>query len=496
MVKLIKKTIKITTLFAMMILLFTGVVHAAGSIRRSSSATLYPGDTFTIIVDSGQSKRAYYNIRMAISDTSVISGVTSYTSSADDPARMTFTYTAKKVGTATITLTDLASEADDGTLLNMNGNKVTVTVSPKPSTNPGGGSGSGGGSGTADPGNNIYNPELPKAETPEEKAARELEAKMKIPVVSSIEIFSEATRLKGKLVGSVETKENTFEYGLVLPRGVNAFKLIMNPTNDDVDMDYTQMYKLDNGHDKVEVRVKASEGEVEQTYIINVTMADESDVSYQVGDESYTFLNDALLDALFKPYGFEVTYFEDEDALDYYYQYGENKLVLVSNDAGEAKWLLIDEDKTVLHEVILVSDDDHVVMVVDQELDLEEGVLSPTYGGNPYTLLDMPSLDVFTEFGMDLNFKTQAHGWVNDEESLFTHVIDENGEVRLAHINMNGEGEIAYVAFDVQKVSNEILIYQVVSGVLGALVLTMVFVYRRKAKQFNELFRRRSDMNS
>lgn len=475
-----------------MLILIIPTVYAAGSVYRSTNAPLYPGDTFTIVIDSGQSKRAYYDIRLKISDSSVISGPTSYTSSQDDPSKITLTFKALKVGNATVTVEDRSSENSDGVLLNISQNPISISVTKKPSS---GGNDSGGGSSGGNTGEGLgsgtYNPSLPKGESEEERKARELEARRKIPLVESIEIISEATRLKGESLGVIETKENTFEYAMVLPRGVDAFKLDLKAIEDSVKLDYTQMYKLDAGHDKVEVRAKATQDEIEQTFIITITKAVESDRVYHFNGIDYRLLNDEILHKTFTDHGLSVHYFDEEkDKTDYYYMVGKNRLILVYDGDNNGKWLLIDESRTVLREVLMVSDkDDNLTLVVNETLAEDD---NRTFGGRRYRAIEVELSDVFTDFGYGLNFVNETSGWENDLNSIFTHAIDDEGELRLIYLNDRGESEVAYVAFDEQGFSLDNMVMPVIAGISGISSLGLLVYNRKQEKRIKDLLKRRN----
>lgn len=337
----------------------------------------------------------------------------------------------------------------------------------------------------------TYNPEMPKGETEAEKKARELAERQKKPLIENISIISESTRLKGETLLEDKPSENKFDYAFELPRGVDAFKLDLVPIADDVVLEYTQMYKLDAGHDKVEIVVRASQDEVEQEFKITVKKAPESKAVYTVGQGSYRFLNDELLDKVISKYGFEVVYFdEDVDKTDYYYQYGENKLVLVYGDNGEGKWLLIDGNRNVLNEVLIVVDgEDKVTLLVDKVLEEDD---KRTYGGRRYGPIVVPVDNDFYNLDYGLNFATDIKGWEHDLDSYFTHAIDLNGDEKLVYLDKQGHTEVAYVAFDNQGVSLDGMVMPVIAGVSGISSIGLLIYSRKQSKKISNLLSRRS----
>lgn len=476
-----KNIFKLLLLVMMFISVFANFtkVEAATASSSMSKTTFTEGQTATLTLKISDPNGM---IEATITSTGVIrvDGSTSITvQSMTNTA--TVTVSAVGQGTGKVMVNGFGVDTDmNKQSLNK---EFNITVSPK-TTSGGSNNNSGGNTGT-------YNPEMPKGETEAEKKARELAERQKKPLIENISIISESTRLKGETLLEDKPSESKFDYAFELPRGVDAFKLDLVPIADDVVLEYTQMYKLDAGHDKVEIVVRASQDEVEQEFKITVKKAPESKAVYTVGQGSYRFLNDELLDKVISKYGFEVVYFdEDVDKTDYYYQYGENKLVLVYGDNGEGKWLLIDGNRNVLNEVLIVVDgEDKVTLLIDKVLEEDD---KRTYGGRRYGPIVVLVDNDFYNLDYGLNFATDIKGWEHDLDSYFTHAIDLNGDEKLVYLDKQGHTEVAYVAFDNQGVSLDGMVMPVIAGVSGISSIGLLIYSRKQSRKISKLLRRRS----
>ncbi len=473
-----KKLFKIF-LLSIIFTLSTAKVSAAAFSVSSSASTVSPGGTFNVNISfPGEGK-----FSVAVSNGTITSS-----SSFWYPDTKQVTVKAGNSGTVKVTVTAV-DITNSNTLEQIENQSVSVSVNIKQSTNSGGNTGGSDNTGGGNTG--TYNPEMPKGETEAEKKARELAERQKKPLIENISIISESTRLKGETLLEDNPSESKFDYAFELPRGVDAFKLDLVPIADDVVLEYTQMYKLDAGHDKVEIVVRASQDEVEQEFKITVKKAPESKAVYTVGQGSYRFLNDELLDKVISKYGFEVVYFdEDVDKTDYYYRYGESKLVLVYGDNGEGKWLLIDGNRNVLNEVLIVVDgEDKVTLLVDKVLEEDD---KRTYGGRRYGPIVVPVDNDFYNLDYGLNFATDIKGWEHDLDSYFTHAIDLNGDEKLVYLDKQGHTEVAYVAFDNQGVSLDGMVMPVIAGVSGISSIGLLIYSRKQSRKISKLLRRRS----
>ena len=461
-------------------------VNAASASSSMSSTSFNVGEsaTLNLYINDPQGM-----IEATVKTTGVlrVNGSTTY-KVAESVNSVSLKITATGVGSGQVIVDGFALDLnmDDYSLSRTFNIKVNPKPTAKPS-NPGTGQGLGTGS---------YNSDVPKdetvnKETDEERKARELEERKKVPLIKNVKVSSESNRLKGEVVSELNTEDSKFEYGFTLPRGVDAFKLDLTPLNDKVKLDYKQMYKLDAGHDKVDIIVKATDGEISQEFKFQVKKSAESKVAYSFGDRKYTLFNDEILNKNLKEYGFEYKKIENaKDAFDHYFEFNGNRFVLVVDDENNAKWLMIDEKKNVIDEVFIVSDKDKNVTVLVNEMLNEED--DRTYGGNRYEKLEVSLAKDFTDFGFDFVFNNEVYGWINDDNSLFTHAVLKTNNRRLVYLDHDGKSEVAYVAFD--RNFDSPYLYGLIGfgGLMMVGFISSLVVIRKRNKQINHLLNRRS----
>lgn len=462
----------------------TLTVKAAPSISLGGPSTVNVGDSVTITIN--------HDDNHSFTGELIVSGAASGSikNFASGPgAQMSITVKANKAGTINAQFTGKAADFYNFTPINVSASK-TIKVVQKPSSS-GGSSTNNSSIPSRTPDMTPHAPEAPKKETEAEIKARELEARKKVPLIKNVKVSSESNRLKGEVVSELNTEGSKFDYNFTLPRGVDAFKLDLTPLNDKVKLDYKQMYKLDAGHDKVDIIVKATDGEISQEFKFQVKKSAESKVAYSFGDKKYTLFNDEILNRNLKEYGFEYKKIENaKDAFDHYFEFNGNRFVLVVDDENNAKWLMIDEKKNVIDEVFIVSDKDKNVTVLVNEMLNEED--DRTYGGNRYEKLEVSLAKDFTDFGFDFVFNNEVYGWINDDNSLFTHAVLKKNNRRLVYLDHDGKSEVAYVAFD-RNFDSPYLYGLIGFGILMTVgFISSLVVIRKRNKQINHLLNRRS----
>lgn len=508
-----KKIYKLLAILALILTIPITKVEAAGSITRASNAAIYPGDTFTININTGVSDKVYYEFNLKNSDSSVASGTTRYVSNSPESATKSITFTAKKVGTTRITVSDDNSLTyEKGSATNMSGNYIDIKVVEKPVTPP------------SNSGSGATNDTTVKTETPEERKAREereaaakaqaekeaaekeLENKKKTPLVGEISILSESDRLKGKEVVKLETEFENFKYSAKLPRSVDAFKLDLKPIADDVTLTYDAMYKLDEGHDKVEITVKAVQGEIEQTFNLTVNRHVESKVTLTQEDKNYSLLVDDLIDGKMKELGVTRNLFNKEkDDTFYYYEYEGVKFALVYDADKVARWVIMDDKGAFVEEVILIIDQNKKPrFIVDVPLDED----IPTLNGNRYEQTNLTLPKEILALDESMNFNDQVSAWVYDETGFITHEyvpvenkdvattedsfvdVDQDSPYQLVYVGNDASVQTAFVAFDGVNNNMTTLVY-VLSGLLVALALAFIIYWRTTSKKIKVLLTRR-----
>ncbi|NMA74674.1 MAG: hypothetical protein GX963_11045, partial [Bacteroidales bacterium] len=285
------KLLKSLILFAMLIITIP-IVNAQPNVSISAPSSVKVGETVKVTV-SVSDPNQNYSVKLNISASGAARGSDILLSDGGNSSK-TLTLTPSSTGSINISVNgDWAQNAPPFTESTYKNGKTITVVSSSNSSNSGGSStpsrpGTGEGLGTGSYNSDVPKDETVNKETEEERKARELEERKKVPLIKSIKVYSESERLKGEVVSEVNTEDSKFEYGFTLPRGVDAFKLDLTPLNDKVKLDYKQMYKLDAGHDKVDIIVKATDGEISQEFKFQVKKSAESKVAYSFGDRKYT----------------------------------------------------------------------------------------------------------------------------------------------------------------------------------------------------------------
>lgn len=345
-----------------------------------------------------------------------------------------------------------------------------------------------------------------KAQAEKEAAEKELENKKKTPLVGEISILSESDRLKGKEVVKLETEFENFKYSAKLPRSVDAFKLDLKPIADDVTLTYDAMYKLDEGHDKVEITVKAVQGEIEQTFNLTVNRHVESKVTLTQEDKNYSLLVDDLIDGKMKELGVTRNLFNKEkDDTFYYYEYEGVKFALVYDADKVARWVIMDDKGAFVEEVILIIDQNKKPrFIVDVPLDED----IPTLNGNRYEQTNLTLPKEILALDESMNFNDQVSAWVYDETGFITHEyvpvenkdvattddsfvdVDQDSPYQLVYVGNDASVQTAFVAFDGVNNNMTTLVY-VLSGLLVALALAFIIYWRMTSKKVKMLLTRR-----
>ena len=479
-----KKVYSLILLMVLFIFTSTLTVNAAPSISLGGPSTVNVGDNVTITINHDDNHS--FTGKLTISGAA--SGSLDY---ASGPGANSITVKATKSGNITASFSGRAADLVNFKPVNVSASKTIKVVERQSSSGSGSNNSPTPSIPDRTPDMSPHAPEAPKKETEEEIKARELESRKKIPLIRNVKISSESNRLKGEVVSELNTEGSKFDYNFTLPRGVDAFKLDLTPLNDKVKLDYKQMYKLDAGHDKVDIIVKATDGEISQEFKFQVKKSAESKVAYSFGDKKYTLFNDEILNRNLKEYGFEYKKIENaKDAFDHYFEFNGNRFVLVVDDENNAKWLMIDEKKSVIDEVFIVSDKDkNVTVLVNEVLDEED---DRTYGGNRYEKLEVSLAKDFTDFGFDFVFNNEVYGWINDDNSLFTHAVLKKNNRRLVYLNHDGKSEVAYVAFD--RNFDSPYLYGLIGfgGLMMVGFISSLVVIRKRNKQINHLLNRRS----
>lgn len=399
-------TKKIVVVIIIILLSLTFIpAQAATTFGVSSNVkTVKPGGTFTVNVSTNGEGRISAKVNKG--------GTLVSSSSFWYPEGKSFTVKAGQSGTVEVTVT--AVDISDGTD-NIIGASRTISVNiskgedntPNQPTSPP----------ISRPDDKKPDKKVPE-KSPEEKAKDELARRQLIPLIKEISYSSESERLKGEVLSKTPTSHDTFKYEYELPRNVDEFKLDLTPIAEDVKLTYDQMYKLDENHDKVEIKVTAVQDEITQEFQITVKRHVESDVKFEDGDASYNLIEDAILDAKLKEYGIEKITLEGEKGTSHYKVDGIN-FVLTYDKDKKATWILVDETGKFLQEAYMTVDKDGKVhFLVDVELDAED---KRTINSNKYERQEFVLPKGIVDFDSSIEFKNTVLAWNFEDKGIIAH---------------------------------------------------------------------------
>lgn len=496
---------KILKLAVAMLLVITSLfgqnrVDAAAGVSISAPGTVNVGESVKITLSNDPSGK------YALTGTLSVSGAASGALEIALPSSGSESITVKANNTGTIDIKfsgDSALTQPPFTPEKVSRTATTNVVSPS----------SGGNSRPNDTGENTgqYNPDLPKGETEAEKAERlkrEAEAKEKseeekkkaeaeklekTPLIESIGIVSESVRLKGENVLNVESKYDTFDYKITLPRNVDAFKLDLKPTSKDVKLTYDQMYKLDAGHDKVQVKVLAEKDEIKQEFTLSIHRYSDSDILLAAEGGEYHLLVDSMIDAKLEKLGIGKVLVDKKKSDLYYYEYETIKFALTYDNDNIAHWFLSDDKGQLSTEVFVFLDSNDTPRFIVNSMLVDPGTLNE----NKYQEQAFKLSDDIVSLDESLQFNNKIMAWKYDDESMITHELmpqsfaekADKPMYEMVYVNESGKIVTAFVNFDV--VDQNMMYLAMILGAAFVLILIIFLVYWRSTnKKINKILSR------
>lgn len=254
------KKIKYLILIFVMLFIANNNVYAGDLSIWASASNVQVGSTVTISIKAGS---LFGTFNIISSDSSILSGPTS--GDLDDDTG-TYTFTAKKEGTVTITVSPIDMSDYDTEQYYKTSKSVTLNVVQK-KTSPSGNNSSSGGT-VAD-----------KKEYSSDNTLSSL----------SIEGYSLSPGFQ----------KDVTEYTLKVDESVEKINVIAKATNDKANISGIGEVNLSSGANTIEIKVTAENGN-EKIYKLIVMVEDQNPISVKVGKKSYTVVkkNNNLIDLL------------------------------------------------------------------------------------------------------------------------------------------------------------------------------------------------------
>lgn len=467
-------------------------VQAAASVSISAPSTVEVGKSVKITLNNNSND---YSVAGLLSITGAASGSLDIAMNGKDS--QSITVTPKSNGTITVSFSgDSALIGPPFTKENLRSSKTISVKSPT--------TGGGGGSSTRPDGNTgentgSYNPSYPNEETEAEKKARlerEREELLKTPLIEKFTFYSESERLKGEEVLRVDAKHDTFKYTATLPRNIEAFKLDITAVDEDVVLEYDKMYKLDEGNDKVEIVIKASKGDISQSYNLSVMRFVESEMNFNFQGNQYSLLVDSLIDSRLKEYGISYNVV-DEKLNSYFYQYKNAKFILTYDEENKAHWFLTNDKLELVKEFVLTLDENSTPhFIVDVPIEEPQ-----TLNGNRYLKTSLPLSEKIASLDSSVQFSDTVSAWQYEDASWFTHELvlaSEDEELNLDAyqiVYLDNDSKIVqgFVNFD-DSSSSWMYLSMILGALLVLMILIFVFYWYSMNKRINKIIARKNQI--
>ena len=306
---------------------------SAGSLSIWASATnVTIGSKVTVSVNA---KNLAGTFNVTSSNNSVLSG--GVTGEWMDDNTYTFSFTAKSVGKATITVlaTDVADYDTNGSF--SGAKSVTLNVVAKSTSS---------GSGTSSGGTTAEKKEYSKDNT-----------------LKSLSI--EGYELDPKF-----SKDIT-EYKLTVDQSVEKIKVNATPNHEKASASGVGELSLSSGENIIEIKVTAENGN-EKTYKIIVTVEDLNPIKVSIGEDEYTIVrkNNDLIEPL--AHYEEVTIsINDQEIVAYENTYTNVTLVLLKDSANYIKYYIFDKVKNTYKEYRYISVGGVILQLLDTDEELD-----------------------------------------------------------------------------------------------------------------------------
>ena len=401
------------------------------------------------------------------------------------------TITVGSSGTTTVTVTAVNAVTTDE--IEINGQTVSIQIQIKaPSTGGGSSGGNSGGSnngGGSVPGNSgTYNPNLPIAETPAEKAARleqeeadRLKKEQSTPLIESIEIVSNSDKRKDKVLETLLPEFELFDFEYVLPTFIDNVKFNVKPVGDDVTVLVEPEYSISESSTIV---IKATKGEITQEY--KITVSPNADALIKT-DKGIVYQDD-LLNQKFVDLGFELKEIEIAGNASTMFTKGLLNLHMIMNDERKVEFHRLDENGVSLDEGQIILDDSSVYFV-GTELPEEIKTYKLYNEGVKNIPLQIP--EFLAEVDESLSIASNTEGWEYEEGSVF-YALNEELSTNYIRTTSENKVDIIVVAFDKIGKMDSIVLYGVMILITLLLTITTWFIvyYIRTKKRFKMMSHR------
>lgn len=394
----------------------------------------------------------------------------------------TITVTGVKVGQSVVTFSGTASKGSGEETFNPVSITINVTeVTPPPST-----------------GGNTQKPKPPvkddtegekggtvqteeqKKKAEEERKKQELEALKKVPLVKEISITSDAEKMNGDVLTTINLVDNTFDYSYKLPRKIDKVKVSVAEV-EGVTLTYDKDVTFGVEEESKRIQVKAVKGEVDQTFNITILHDITPDTVREVQGKSATVYQDERVSHYLDTLGLKTVTPENSE-VGSVFEDGNLRLQLLVNEKEEANFYLLDETYQVVEPVsVVLSADSHIIAVQSSN-----EITDATLYGSKQIKAEHAAVLTLEEIDPTLNMSKETTYWDIEEGAVFYGSTASHSEETFI-LNQDLHISKVVVAFDKinSNQSNLIIGLSVALGTLVATNVVYIFTHFIKKRKYS-----------
>lgn len=410
------------------ICLVSNVNAASGSLGISATAnTLRVGQTVTISV---YAKGLTGTFKVVSSDSNILSGGNSSSWIENDTA--TYTFTAKKSGTVTVTVSSIAVNHNDD-YSEFNGSKsVTLKVVEASSSS---NSSSGGSSN-----NNSSGTTADKKTYSSDNTLASL----------SIDGFK----------FSPEFKKDITEYELTVDESVEKVKINAKANDSKASVRGDGEISLSNGENNVEIKVTAENGN-EKVYKIKINVIDENPIKVTIDGKEYTVIkkNNNVIDKL-DGYEEKSIKIDNQDVVSYANSNNKLTLIILKDNDGKVNYYIYEDNNYILYDEVNLGGVKLLVLdMPDDKIVSGYKKYSFKYNNKEYVGYKLnKSSDYYLIYAMDLS---------NGEKDLYLYDSKVNSVIRY-------DDDISKYYSD--KYNNDTRMYKIIFIAMAGVILLIIVV--------------------
>lgn len=268
-----------------------------------------------------------------------------------------------------------------------------------------------------------------------------------------------------KYVISPTFNKSTLEYNLELENGIDSIVVKAETEDSKSKINGTGTIKVNEGVNKVEIKVTAENGNV-RTYIINVTVKELSPVTVKIGDKNYTVVRKkGIVDPPLN-YTENTTLINGEEVLSYVSKITGYTLIALKDDAGNVNYYIYSNDNFTLYNEISFNKINIVVLAMDKTI-LPKNYIKSVIGINNKEI-DCYKLNENSNYALIYGINTE-----NGKKNLYAYDNEEDT------IQIYNDEEVQLLNKQIKKYTNIIIFMFILIGIL-LITFTVILILKQK----------------